>query len=46
MDTGGVPLTGYKLYQVQVSTNITTLAYDGTNVPNVLSTTVTGLVLD
>ena len=33
MDTGGVPLTGYKLYMTRVSTNAQTLAYDGTDQP-------------
>ena len=43
MDTGGVPLTGYKLYQLSVSTGTTTLAYDGTNQPAVLTALVAGL---
>ena len=35
LETGGVPLTGYKLYQIEVSTSTTTLVYDGTNIPAV-----------
>lgn len=46
LDTGGVPLTGYKLYMTRVSTSTTTTAYDGTDQPAVLQTTITGLVLD
>jgi hypothetical protein len=45
MNTGGVPLTGYKLYQLSVSTGTTTLAYDGTNQPAVLTALVAGLTL-
>jgi len=45
-DTGGVPLTGYKVYTTMVSTGIITLAYDGTNMPEVRQTTITNLVLN
>ena len=46
IQTGGVPLTGYKVYATLVSTGIQTLLYDGTNHPEILSTTLTNLVLD
>ena len=49
MDTGGVPLTGYKLYQVLEGAggpSAPVLAYDGTGAPEVLQTTLTGLNLD
>jgi len=45
-DTGFVPLTGYKLYQRDTTTSTTTVAFDGSGNPAVLSATVTGLVLD
>jgi hypothetical protein len=35
-DTGGVPLTGYKLYATHVLTSVTTVVYDGTNKPETL----------
>lgn len=35
IETGGVPLTGYKLYQMDLSTNTQALAYDGTSMPQV-----------
>lgn len=41
-----MPLTGYKVYATLVSTGIKTLLYDGTNHPEILSTTLTNLVLD
>lgn len=45
-DTGGVPLTGYKLYSIHVDTAVTTLVYDGTDKPETLQTTVSGLTID
>ncbi len=33
IETGGVPLTGYKLYAKRLSTNVETLVYDGTDNP-------------
>lgn len=46
IETGGVPLTGYKVYKTLVSTGVQSLAYDGTNKPEILSTTLTGLILN
>jgi hypothetical protein len=46
IETGGVPLTGYKLYAKLVSTDAETLVYDGTDKPEILSTIVDNLVLD
>ena len=40
---GGSPITGYRLYQTHVRTGEEVLAYDGTGVPTVSSTLVTGL---
>jgi hypothetical protein len=39
-ETGGVPLTGYKLYALHVLTSTTTLVYDGTNKPETLQAEV------
>jgi hypothetical protein len=44
--SGGVALTGYRLYQIDEVAVVTTLAYDGTDHPEVLETTITGLTLD
>lgn len=44
LDTGGVPATGFKLYSI--ADDVTTLEFDGTDLPDVLTTVVTGLVLD
>lgn len=46
IETGGVPLTGYKLYAKLLSTGVETMVYDGTDKPEVLSTIVGNLVLD
>lgn len=46
VETGGVSLTGYKLYQTRVSTSTTSLAYDGTNIPQITSVVIPNLVLD
>lgn len=46
INTGGVALTGYKLYQKHVLTSATTLAYDGTDAPEITTITITNLVLD
>lgn len=40
IETGGIPLTGYKLYAKLVSTGVETLVYDGTDRPEVLTTVV------
>jgi len=45
-DTGGVPLTGYKLYAYHVLTQTTALAYDGTNKPETLQADIKLLKLD
>jgi titin len=52
-DTGGVPLTGFKLYYYQKADSSTvkgvsdsTLGYDGTGAPGVTQATVTGLEID
>lgn len=45
-DTGGVPLSGYKLYQYTYPSTVPSLVYDGTNQPDILSATISGLVLD
>lgn len=42
-DDGGTPITGYRLYQIDVKTGAETLAYDGTDIPTVSSTRVEGL---
>jgi hypothetical protein len=42
----GVPLTGYILYQIDVATGIESIAYDGSTTATVLSTIISGLVLD
>ena len=39
----GSPLTGYKLYQTNITTGGIYLIYDGTNIPTVSSHRVTGL---
>jgi len=36
-DTGGVPLTGYKLYATLVSTGVVSVVYDGTGAPEILT---------
>lgn len=46
LDTGGVPLTGYKLYQKRLSDSSTSLAYDGSNSPEILQAVISGLELD
>ena len=46
MDTGGVPLTGYKLYQLKDGEIEAFLAFDGTDQPEILQTTLSGLDLD
>ena len=43
--TGGVPISGFKLYAID-SSNIVTLVFDGTDQPAVLEATVTGLTID
>ena len=43
--TGGVPATGFKLYSVDSSDQVV-LRFDGTDKPEVLETTITGLILD
>ena len=43
-DDGGTPITGYRLYQIEVATGAETLAYDGAGIPTVSSTRVEGLV--
>ena len=40
---GGSPVTGYRLYQVQVRTGAETLVYDGKGVPTVSSMRVNDL---
>ena len=45
-DTGGVPLTGYKLYALHIDTDTTSLVFDGTDRPEITETTVSGLELD
>jgi len=45
-DTGGVPLTGYKVYYIDGTTSTTVLGYDGTSIPTVVQVTLTGLTLD
>ncbi len=45
-DTGGVPLTGYNLYQIDLSTSTLTLAYSGASAPSTLAASLTGLTLD
>ena len=40
IETGGIPLTGYKLYAKLASTGVETLVYDGTDKPEVLTTVV------
>jgi titin len=45
-DTGGVPLTGYKVYYIDDSTSTTTLGYDGSGAPETSSCTISSLVLD
>lgn len=46
IETGGIPLTGYKLYARLLSTGVETLVYDGTDMPEVLTTVVNGLILN
>ena len=46
LETGGVPLTGYKLYQKRLSDSVQSLAYDGTSLPSITQATITGLILD
>ena len=46
IDTGGIPLTGYKVYTTLVSSGVMMLAYDGTNLPEIHSTTIINLVLN
>jgi len=46
IETGGVPLTGYKLYAKLLATGVETLVYDGTDKPEILSTVVENLVLN
>jgi hypothetical protein len=41
-----VPLTGFKLYSLRLSTNEITLEHDGTDHPEILTKTVENLVLD
>jgi hypothetical protein len=45
IETGGVPATGFKLYSVDEN-EVTTLEFDGTDMPEILTTVVTDLVLD
>ena len=45
-DTGGVPLTGYKLYATLVSSGVESTVYDGTGAPEILTKTITGLTAD
>ena len=44
-DTGGVPLTGFKLYMTDTITASTGLAYDGSSIPGVQKFTISGLTL-
>ena len=44
-DSGGVALTGYKLYMIDSTTSSGGMIYDGSNVPGVLQYTATTLVL-
>lgn len=49
VDTGGVPLTGFKLYSYLTATQTAAAAsavYDGTGVPAVKEAAVSGLTLD
>lgn len=46
IETGGIPLTGYKLYAKLLSTGVETLVYDGTDKPEVLTTIVQNMILD
>lgn len=46
VETGGRPLTGYKVYANRVSSGAESLVYDGTDKPEVLTATITGLILD
>ena len=45
INTGGVSLTGFKLYSVDSAKNVV-LQFDGSKLPATLSYTVTGLALD
>jgi len=40
---GGSPLTGYKLYQTNITTGGESVIYDGTNIPTVSSHEIKGL---
>ena len=40
---GGSPLTGYKLYQTNITTGGESVIYDGSNIPTVSSHKVAGL---
>jgi titin len=42
-ETGGVPITGYQIQMTEISTNTISIAYNGSNDPITLSTTITGL---
>lgn len=44
-ETGGVPATGFKLYSIDED-EVTTLEFDGTDLPEILTTVVTDLALD
>lgn len=41
LDTGGVPLTGYKVFH-----GASTLAYDGSTAPQVTTASITALTID
>ena len=44
-ETGGVPATGFKLYSIDED-SVMTLEFDGTDLPEILTSVVTDLVLD
>lgn len=45
-DTGGVALTGYKVYHIDGSTSTTVLGYDGEDLPTTVQVTLAALTLD
>lgn len=46
MNTGGVPIVGYKLYQIHEQTSTQTVAYDGSTDATVTDFVVPNLVLN
>ena len=46
LETGGVPLSGYKLYALNIGDNVESLAYDGTDHPEITQVTISALALD